>query len=165
VSKASELSCVDKLRALTLEMGNGVSKTCIYAATTQLGGDFGSMPNFADGPLVGATVTDAGNHFCDDTSATISAGQQLPSECAQRSLCDQTLNSGAGGAPDDGSPEQPVRACFNRLSSTCGPCCPATTPDCSDKPGGFPGYSCTPADIPASFCSCACGAGEWMCGC
>ena len=169
VTKASELFC-GELRALTMDLEDGVSTTCIYAATTKLGGSLGTAPTFAEGPLVGAMITSTDNRFCNGMSATISAGQQLPVECANfhpNNLCERTLDTGAGGAPGDDPPAQPVRSCFNLFNGICAPCCPATTPDCSDKPNGFPGYSCTPEgnSVDTAFCSCACRDGEWQCGC
>jgi hypothetical protein len=86
-------------------------------------------------------------------------------------------NGGAGGALGDGGmvSEPPYGAPF---PPDAGPvlgckdlfgggqpsrCCPETKPDCSTKPDGWPGYTCTPP--PESFCACQCQSGQWVCAC
>jgi hypothetical protein len=173
VLAATEQRCLgqqQKLIALSFDIADGVRKTCVYAWTTQLNPSGVLTPGAAaEGPLVGASVTDVSQRFCDDTSTTISAGPSLPGDCASpRSLCNGGAISGDAGAPNGDTPELPVQVCLNHLSSSCEPCCPATPPDCSDKPDGYPGYSCTPAPATptsASYCSCACNHGAWACPC
>jgi hypothetical protein len=55
-------------------------------------------------------------------------------------------------------------ACKNAFAGdTLTPCCPTQGLDCSGKPDGYPGFSCTPGD--GSFCSCACFQQGQLCGC
>jgi len=134
-------------------------------------------PCDGEGELVGAEAWDDVPSYCNGTSTQIQAGR-TSLRCARdakqsRVVCVGTNPvepvDGAGGAAGAGG-EDPVpesgpalTACYNAFGSTCEPCCPTTTPECADKPDGYPGYACTPA--PKSFCSCTCNGGQWRCGC
>lgn len=172
---ASEQYCADR-KTISFDLGDGVTKTCVYTTKALTAPNGGIIINIgsaaADGDLVGVLVTDVRERFCEGASKTISAGE-LPATVCTNSLrpsCQRATNSGdAGasngdaGASNSGAPEEPVRACFDNLSGTCQPCCPASPPDCSDKPDGYPGYGCSPSW--GSYCSCSCNRGQWICPC
>lgn len=163
---ATEQNCPaeSQLVALSFDIAVGVSKTCVYAATMRIKPLAPSQGSAAEGPLVGVSVTDVDRRFCEGASTSISAGSSLPEECGSpRSLCRRPVFSGDAGASNSGAPELPIQVCLDSFSSSCEPCCPATPPDCSDKPDGYPGYRCTVAN--GSYCSCQCGSGQWQCGC
>ena len=145
LSSSTASECGD-LRTFTINFSAKRGKACHYAVTRN-----------AEPSLVGAEAWNDTATFCDGTSQRIDAGA-LPTNCpepAPRPLCD-----GAGGA---GAPGAPPAACFDLFNSVCEPCCPATQPDCSDKPDGYPGYACV--STANAFCSCTCGAGMWNCAC
>jgi hypothetical protein len=155
------------LSALTLTLTDGETETCIYADKRAPLGNDPSGP-MLDGALVGVRVTANNPRFCAGTADAISAGQQLPSDCAEPQLgniCARASGSGQG-TPSDDDASAPA-ACPDAFSSSCAPCCPALKPECADKPDGYPGYSCTPPPTngSASYCSCSCSAGQWQCGC
>jgi hypothetical protein len=118
--------------------------------------------------LIAAEAWDDQASFCDGAFAQIRGGQHWPrfadpafDEQDVRTLCD--LAHPEQGQRDDGTPP---RACYNRFGHSCEACCPKPVPDCSDKPNGFPGYECTPADPGnASYCSCSCNGNTWQCAC
>jgi len=70
---------------------------------------------------------------------------------------------GGSSASDSGTPHDGGALCFNAFDHMQHPCCPETTPDCTNEPDGYPGYGCTPS--PGSFCACTCERGQWTCGC
>lgn len=165
VSAATGRACPG-LSAFTLTLTDGETETCIYKHTPSGNDLSGPM---LDGALVGVRVTANDQRFCAGAADAISAGQPLPSDCAEPqpgTLCDRAAASSSGSTPSNDDAAAPA-ACPDAFSSSCAPCCPALKPDCADKPDGYPGYSCTPAPTSsgASFCSCGCSAGQWQCGC
>ena len=136
---------------------------------------YGSEPYDAGAMLIGAEVWDEAAEFCDGTTHRIQGGH-VRKTCSQDriwapavTLCD--LARADQSAPDE---DVPPRACFNKFSRSCQPCCAATAPDCRDKPDGYPGYECTPVAPPDPddrseeknpWCSCRCNDAEWACSC
>jgi hypothetical protein len=132
-------------------------------------------PCQGEAELVGAEAWDDVPTYCEGTSNRIEAGrttlrcadhpQQSRVLCVGPSAVDPTGGTGgeAGTGGEDPGPKEVLTACHNSFGNTCEPCCPAKTPECTDKPDGYPGYACTPA--PDSFCSCQCSGGHWACGC
>lgn len=156
-SSTTEQTC-GSLHAVTTNTSSGEIKTCVYSSDVLVG----------DARLVGAFASGANGAFCNGTSSTISAGQLLAGcvagpivlVCSQPEL---GVEGGAGGATD---PQRPAATCFDSWANTCAPCCPATAPDCTGKPDGYPGYSCSQGDgNDQSECTCACAAGMWQCVC
>ena len=145
--------CVyDRTNRLSFQISATRHKECYYRASDPFNGS-GSF-------LVGAQAWDDQAGFCGGAATQISGGQ-LSEHCTDQGesvLCD--LEHPAQSPVDDGTPP---RACFDKLSNSCAPCCPATPPDCTGKPDGYPGYECSPA--PNSFCSCSCRQEQWVCGC
>jgi len=118
--------------------------------------------DYQDGDLVGVHQYSHTTAFCGGTSTDKFYGTEL-TDCPAPDLqpcAGESAGSGGdtgeGGAP----PDVPPADCYSNFSGTCGPCCPNPTPDCSDKPNGYPGYSCF-----SGFCSCSCSDGEWSCAC
>lgn len=149
------------LNVITLDLGVH-GKACYYAG--------GAFPS-GEPKLVGASAWDDTTDFCKGTSFEIVTGS-VPTDCNTNQfemICDGTndaQNGGAGGEAGAGGGDTagpPGCYNFNAFSSSCEPCCPTATPDCTGKPDGYPGYSCTPSAN--SSCSCSCGAGNWSCGC
>jgi len=153
----SRATACGSLQGITLSLSPTRSKSCYYDTSQPLN----------SAPLVGASASTDDNSYCGLSSKQISAGT-LPDNCAGApvsTLCDLTGSVDGDGAPDGGA-EAPPSACFNEFDHACSPCCPATPPDCTGKPDGYPGYSCTPAPGSGNtFCACACGGGSWQCGC
>ena len=134
----------DGIQRITLEQSGTVSKVCYYKRS-----DFGQPELFA------ARVIGDENSRCVTASGNVET-VLVPPECPDDGampLCDRTSHH----VP------QPAKTCFNRFSSSCEICCPAQQPDCTTEPDGYPGYLCTSLDN--AFCSCACAAGQWNCGC
>ena len=132
-------------------------------------------PCQAEAELVGAEAWDDVATYCDGTSNNIEAGstalrcvdyaKQPRVVCGGPSDVDPAGGAGAeaGTSGQDPQSEGPLTACYNSFLSGCQPCCPATTPECSHEPDGYPGHACTPS--PNSFCACSCNGGKWACGC
>jgi len=152
--KTSFTSCFDD-QILSFEISPTRRKDCYYGS-----GELDGVSR-----LIGAAVWDDEARFCNGSSTRIHAGQdgpRTPDDCELvTTLCD--LVHPEQGHDQDGSH---LHACYNRFGHSCEVCCPATAPDCSDKPQNYPGYSCTPDDPgDASYCSCDCQHGEWVCEC
>jgi hypothetical protein len=164
--ETTEVGTCGELRTISLEFGTH-GKACYY----QLTGLDGGEPK-----LVGAAAWDDTPTYCDQTSFRIKAGI-IPGDCELSNdfevVCGSSLlgapdpsggaDGGAGADGDDTPPKAGPKACYDALSSSCQPCCPTETPDCTGKPNGYPGYRCTQA--PNSSCSCACASEAWSCGC
>jgi len=171
VTDASIAQC-GTLWVVSLTQSTQHGKTCYYSDSEDVG---------SSSPLVGAAAWDSNPSYCKHSSSRISAGL-VPNTCqvvATASLCSlgqgTSLGTGGAGGASDASgaggdptiPNEGVTTCHNNFSGMCEPCCPATPPDCSTKPDGYPGYSCTEGSTasPSSFCSCRCWSGVWSCGC
>ncbi len=153
----SRATACGTLQGITLSVSPTRSKSCYYDTSQPLNSAM----------LIGASASIDGNGYCGGSSTQISAGT-VPGDCPGSpvsTLCDLTSSADGGGASDGGA-QPPPAACFNEFDHACTPCCPATQPDCTGKPDGYPGYICTPAPGNGNtFCACACGGGAWQCGC
>jgi len=136
--------------------------------------------------LRGITLSSDSPAFCDNSSSNVTGGAVLSNCSSPTVLCDKLANSGTGGTGQGGAtgtgattPIPPAK-CFNRVSSTCMPCCDPTPLDCANLPDGYPGYSCSEPPIAAGgatstvpigmwpgndYCSCRCRGGQWACDC
>jgi len=132
--------------ALFIDWGTH-TKTCIYE----------------DDVLVGANAADDVPTYCNGTSSSIEAGERVELVLTDSTVA--TCAEGASNAVDDSGARltRDAPLCFNAYSSTCAPCCPDPAPDCTDRPDGYPGYTCTLSS--GSYCSCSCNGGEWSCAC
>jgi len=135
----------------------------INAVRVSWSGETGGLTcDYVDGDWVGVHQYSHTTAFCDDTSTDIRYGEQLP-DCAgpePQACAGATTDTGGGTGEGGAPPDVPPSNCYSDFSGVCGPCCPTTPPDCSDKPNGYPGYGCI-----AGFCSCGCNGGEWSCAC
>ena len=144
------------LSAITLDFGTH-GTACYYASGS------------GDPRLVGAAKWDDVPHYCHGTAFRIETGSTTTSACGTRPLDSKIICDASGAAADDGGDagagggEAAPKAgsCFNALSNSCEPCCPAV--ECTGKPNGYPGYRCTPSAN--SFCSCTCSSEAWSCAC
>ena len=132
---------------------------------------YGSEPYYADAALIGAEVWDEAAEFCGGRTNHIQAGH-VRKACSEEDKWSPTVTLCDLAGPEQHAPDDnlPARACFNKFSRSCQPCCAETSPNCSDKPDGYPGYDCTPVVPPESedtgdWCSCSCSQAEWTCGC
>jgi hypothetical protein len=148
---------------ITLDYGTH-GKECYYDVVPPCNGE---------ARLAGAEAWDDVLTYCNGTANKITAGS-TSLRCAgdakqSRDVCVgaspvEEAGGAAGAGGEQPVPEEPaLTACYDAFGNSCQPCCPATTPECADKPDGYPGYACTPA--PQSFCSCSCNGGQWTCGC
>lgn len=135
-------TCADT-QTITLERSDGPSKICYYRRI-----------DFSEPTLFAADAWDQSESACGGHVATAGVPSACGPSVAPTPLCDRSNH-------DTGSP--PPNSCFDAFSSTCGPCCPTSKPDCSKEPDGYPGYACVSNDNP--FCSCTCQQGEWSCAC
>jgi hypothetical protein len=111
--------------------------------------------------LAGAVAWDDVAGFCNGTSTTIEGGTVPPfaqawSKEFQR-VCDRASLKGTAGAVEG---TIPPAVCYTYWG--CYPCCPATPPDCSGKPDGYPGYLCAGGDY---YCVWQCRSGKWQWAC
>jgi len=139
---------------LSFEFSPTRRKVCYYRGS--------SLATPGGGKLWGAAAWDDQASFCGGTARHIVGGG---APAAWDSQHETTLCDLADPTQNQANEATPPRACFNDYSNSCEVCCPEPQPDCAGKPTGYPGYSCTPSSPGNSFCSCACSAGSWSCGC
>jgi hypothetical protein len=138
------------LRVVGLNWGTH-AKNCYYGYSTNA--------------LVAADASDDVPTYCNRTSRRIATSVAPEAGCAASITpqpCPTSGNLGTAGA-GPGPAATPPANCYNQFSATCMPCCPETPPDCTGKPDGSPGYSCTQGAT--SYCACQCLGEEWICGC
>ena len=143
--------------SVTFQLSPTQRKVCYY----------GSATYDSDATLIGAEVWDDAADLCGGKASRILGGH-VSKACDTPPGPPVTLCDLYG--PEQPKPGGPPRACFNKLSRSCQPCCAATSPDCSDEPDGYPGYECTPVGSPdpddtSAWCSCRCDRAEWACLC
>jgi hypothetical protein len=119
---------------------------------------------YSGNELTGDLAWDDVASFCNGTSTSIVAGTagtysaywstQFPQ------VCDSTNLKGVARGSDEDAGVVPPASCFTIYG--CLPCCSDPLPDCTNKPNGYPGYSCAPG---GDYCSCQCSSGKWYCGC
>jgi hypothetical protein len=139
------------------------SKTCYYGGQSPNG----RYERVTD--LIGMMVSDDVPSYCNQTSYTLRGGD-VPASCdgnaSTRIDCAGSGlggNGGSGSTNDAGQNAAPAALCYNNFNGTCQPCCSSNKPDCTEKPDGYPGYDCTPAN--GGWCSCNCEGGQWLCAC
>ena len=129
--------------SFTLNYSKGRGRTCYYE-----GND-----------LVGAEAWGDPNTFCGGTAKRVKAGL-VPTNCeADIQVCSMRL-----GDPFGQRTPYSDATCASFVENGCGQvCCADVNPDCTGKPDGYPGHSCTPKSSP--YCSCACTSEKWSCAC